>query len=342
MRWQGQARSGPGLSSALDPWLGVVLAVVSLQNAPVLAQVVRQGFVESVHHGIAVLTDSSGRVDQAWGDPTTPVFPRSSLKPLQAIASLRGEAPLEGEALALACASHSGEAFHLAGVRASLAASGLTQSDLRNTPGKPIGETALAAWLAAGRGAERIAQNCSGKHAGMLRACVASGWSLTDYLDPRHPVQRSVLEVTQEYAGEQIVTTAVDGCGAVVPAFPLVGLARAFGRLAAATQGEAKSVADAMRAHPFHVGGPGRPDSELMAAAPGLLAKEGAEAVVAIGLPDGRGLAVKIADGHRAGRVVAAAVLRLLGVDAAALDALGDVPVLGHGKTVGSVIATLA
>ena len=315
---------------------------MSLQNAPVLAHVVRQGFVESVHHGIAVLTDPTGGVERAWGDPDTPVFPRSSLKPLQAIASLRGGAPLSGEALALACASHSGEPFHLEGVRASLAASGLTEADLRNTPDNPIGEAALADWLAAGHGKERIAQNCSGKHAGMLRACVASGWSREDYLDPAHPLQRLVLDVTQEYTDARVVASAVDGCGAPVHAFALVGLARAFGRLAAATDGEAKLVADAMRAHPYHVGGPGRPDSELMAAVPGLIDKEGADAVVAIGLPDGRGLAVKIADGHRAGRVVAAAALRPLGLDAAALDALADVPVLGHGETVGAVLATLA
>lgn len=315
---------------------------MSLQNAPVVAHVVRQGFVESVHHGLAVLTDPAGDVARAWGDPRTPVFPRSSLKPLQAIASLRGGAALTGEALALACASHTGEPWHLEGVRASLAASGLTEDDLRNTPGKPLGEAALAAWLAAGHGDERIAQNCSGKHAGMLRACRASGWSAEDYLDQRHPLQASVLEVTREYTGEEIVTVAVDGCGAPVPAFPLVGLARAFGRLAGARDGEAKLVADAMRAHPFHVGGPGRPDSELMAAVPGLIAKEGAEAVVAVGLPDGRGLAVKIADGNRAGRVVAAAALRNLGLDEAALDALADVPVLGHGETVGAVVATLA
>lgn len=314
---------------------------MSLQNAPVVAHVVREGFVESVHHGVVVITDPAGAVERAWGDPSTPIFPRSSLKPLQAIGSLRGGAPLTGEALALACASHSGEPWQQDGVRDSLAASGLSVDDLRNTPDKPIGESALAVWLAAGRGDERIAQNCSGKHAGMLRACVASGWSAEDYLDRQHPLQRIIGEVIGEYTGERIVATAVDGCGAPVHAFALAGLARAFGRIAAASEGEAKLVADAMRAHPFHVGGHGRPDSELMAAVPGVIAKEGAEAVVAIGLPDGRGLAAKIADGSRAGRVVAAAALRPLGLDATALDALGDVPVLGHGERVGEVVATL-
>lgn len=314
---------------------------MSLLSAPVVAHVVRQGFVESVHHGLAVIIDPSGNVERAWGDPTTPIFPRSSLKPLQAIASLRGGADLDAVATALACASHSGEPMHLDGVAASLAASGLTEDDLRNTPGRPLGEAALAAWLAAGNTDSRLAQNCSGKHAAMVRACVASGWSTDDYLDPDHPLQRSARDVTEEYTGEHVVAAAVDGCGAPVFAFPLVGLARAFGRLAAASEGEAQRVADAMRAHPFYVGGRGRPDSQLMAAVPGAIAKEGAEAVVAVGLPDGRGLAVKIADGARAGRVVAAAALRTLGVNDDALDALADVPVLGHGEPVGSVIAVL-
>lgn len=306
-----------------------------------VAHVVREGFVESVHHGVVVITGPSGAVERAWGDPGTPIFPRSSLKPLQAIGSLRAGAQLTGEALAMACASHVGLPWQQDVVLASLAASGLSVADLRNTPDKPIGEYALAAWLAAGRGDERIAQNCSGKHAGMLRACLASGWSTADYLDRKHPLQQVILEVIGEYTGEQVVSTAVDGCGAPVHAFALAGLARAFGRLASAATGEGKLVADAMRSYPFHIGGPGRPDSELMAAIPGVIAKEGAEAVVAIGLPDGRGLAAKIADGARAGRVVAAAALRPLGLDPVALDALGDVPVLGHGKRVGDVVATL-
>ena len=317
------------------------MLAVSLLEAPVLARVIRQGFLESVHRGVAVITAPDGTVERAWGDPSTPVFPRSSLKPLQAIASLRAGAPLRDQSLALACASHSGEAWQQAGVRASLAASGLTVDALGNTPGRPIGEHALQAWLAAGHGDERIAQNCSGKHAGFLRACVASGWSLADYLDPDHPLQREVVAVIGDYAAESIVATAVDGCGAPVHAFALTGLARAFGRIASAEEGEAEAVAHAMRSFPFYVGGPSRPDSELMAAVPGVIAKQGAEAVVAVGLPDGRGVAVKIADGARAGRVVAAAALRHCDVDPAALDALGDVPVLGHGARVGAVEAVL-
>lgn len=314
---------------------------MSLLEAPVVAHVVRQGFVESVHRGIAVVTAPDGSVERAWGDAATPVLPRSSLKPLQAVALLRAGAPLAGESLALACASHSGEPGHLSGVRATLAASGFTVDALRNTPGRPIGEQALADWLRAGHGEERLAQNCSGKHAGMLAACRAAGWDPHDYLAPDHPLQRLVVAVVAEITGEAVVATVTDGCGAPVHAFALAGLARAFGRLASATEGAEARVAAAMRDHPWFVGGSGRPDSVLMADVPGVLAKGGAEAVLAVGLPDGRGVAVKIADGARADQVVAASVLAGLGLPPDAVARLGDVPVLGHGERVGSVVAVL-
>ncbi|WP_300079070.1 asparaginase [Propioniciclava sp.] len=315
---------------------------MSLIGAPVVAHVVRNGFVESVHHGLAVVTDAAGAVVHAVGDPATPVFPRSSFKPVQALGSLRAGAPVTGVHLALACASHSGEPRHLEGVRAILAASGLSVGDLRNTPDLPVGDDPRAAWLAAGKGKESLAQNCSGKHATMLAACVASGWTTDDYLDPGHPLQRLIRATAEEVTGEPIVATAVDGCGAPVHAFALAGLARAFGRFACANEGAERAIARAMSAHPEFVGGEQRPDTDLMRAVPGLIAKEGAEAVFAVGLPDGRGVAVKIADGSRAGRVVVAAILRELDVDAAACDALGLVPVLGHGERVGEVRAVVS
>lgn len=314
---------------------------MSLFDAPVLAHVVRGGAVESVHRGLAVVTTPGGAVAQAWGDPATPVFPRSSAKPMQAVAALSVGAGLSGAALALACASHSGEDAHLAGVRAMLAGAGLSEDDLDNTPARPIDEDALAAWLAAGLPAASVAQNCSGKHAGMLIACRAAGWPTVGYRDSGHPLQRLILATVEELSGEPVSAVVVDGCGAPAHRLPLAGLARAFGRLAAAASGHERQVADAMRAHPWFVGGTGRPDTDLMRAVPGIIAKEGAEAVFAVGLPDGRGIAVKIADGARAARVVAAGVLAGLGVDPDAVAGLGHLPVLGHGEPVGAVIAAL-
>ncbi len=321
----------------LPPRAGI-LPLVSLEDAPVVAHVVRSGFVESVHRGLAAVTAPDGSLERSVGDPRTPIFPRSSLKPLQAVASLRAGAPLAAQALALACASHTGEPRHLRGVQEVLAASGLSVADLRNTPGRPGEESALADWLRAGRGDESLAQNCSGKHAGMLAACVASGWPTAGYLDADHPLQRLVLATVAELTAERIVALGVDGCGAPVPVFPLVGLARAFGRLAAAADGPERRVADAMRDHPAFVGGLDRPDSDLMAGVPGLVAKLGAEEVFAVGLPDGRGVAVKIADGGRAARVVTAALLRGL-VPPDAVTRLAECPVLGHGRPVGAVVA---
>ncbi|MFT3876243.1 MAG: asparaginase [Propioniciclava sp.] len=314
---------------------------MSLLDAPVLAHVVRGGVIESVHRGIAVVTDPGGAVAQAWGDPGTAVFPRSSSKPIQAVAALRAGADLAGASLALACASHSGEDAHLDGVRSMLARAGLSEADLDNTPMRPLGEAPLAAWFAAGRPPASIAQNCSGKHAGMLIACRAAGWPTAGYRDPGHPLQRLIADTIEDLAGETISAVVTDGCGAPAHRIPLAGLARAFGRLAAAASGSERRVADAMRTHPWFVGGTGRPDTGIMTDVPGLIAKEGAEAVFALGLPDGRGIAVKIADGARAGRVVAGAVLAWLGVDPDAAARLGTVPVLGHGVPVGSVVAVL-
>ena len=305
-----------------------------------VAHVVRNGFVESVHHGIGVVTDAAGGVLLAVGDPSTAILPRSALKPLQAVALLRAGAAITGEHLALACASHRGEDVHLAGVRAMLAASGFGVDALRNTPDLPLDDDARTAWLRAGRGPESLTQNCSGKHAAMLAACRAAGWPSDDYLDAAHPLQRLVAEVVAELAGTPVVACVVDGCGAPALAIELSGLARAFGRLAAAGSGPEKAVADAVRAHPHLVSGAGGSVTRLLRDVPGLVAKDGAEAVYAAGLPDGRGFAVKIVDGStRAAGVLLAELLRHVGAaSAGALAHLADSPVLGHGRPVGAVL----
>jgi L-asparaginase II len=134
---------------------------------------------------------------------------------------------------------------------------------------------------------------------------------------------------------------AVDGCGAPVMAVTLAGLARAFGRLAAAAEGtDEHVVADAIRRHPAYLGGTRRDVTALVQGTPGLVAKDGAEAVYAVGLADGRGIALKVADGgQRARPVILAAALRALAVESEALGALESAPVLGHGEPVGAVVA---
>jgi len=318
-----------------------VSSVQALSEAPVVAHVVRNGFVESVHHGSAVVTGPDGAVQRGIGDPGSLCFPRSCNKPMQAVAMLRAGLQLNAPLLALSSASHSGEPFHLDGVRQILAQSDLTEDDLQNTPDLPYDEQARNEWLAAGNGPTSVAQNCSGKHAGMLGACQASGWDTSTYLDPNHPLQQLMGQTISDIAGEDVGATAIDGCGAPVMAISLAGLARAFGKIAAAPDTtEEGRVAHAIRAFPEYLGGSRRDVTALIRGLPGSVAKDGAEAVFALGLADGRGFAVKIADGgNRARQVVMAALLRSAGVEAEVLDEVGTVLVLGHGKPVGAVMA---
>ncbi len=312
-----------------------------LADAPVVAHVTRGGFVESAHRGSIAVTAPDGSVTHAWGDVHDPVFPRSSNKPIQAVAMLRAGLTLPPQHLALACASHSAQPFHLDGVREMLADAGLTEADLQNTPGLPYDADERDVWVAAGRTARPLAQNCSGKHAAMLVTCRLNGWDLTTYRDTDHPLQRLMADTLADLAGEPVAATAVDGCGAPAAAVSLGGVARAFGRIASAEPGTPEAeVTAAMRAHPEFVGGTRRDVTALIRGTAGLIGKDGAEAVHAVGLTDGRGVALKIADGsQRARPVVLAAVLRRIGVESTAFDRLEDAPILGHGRPVGAIVA---
>ncbi|WP_256796161.1 asparaginase [Terrabacter sp. Ter38] len=313
----------------------------ALAVAPVVAHVVRTGVVESVHHGTAVVTAPDGTVELEVGDSSGAVFPRSSSKPLQALAMVRNGLGNDGRLLALACASHSGEDFHVAAAREILAGAGLTEADLQNTPDYPYDESARIAWISSGRPRQSIAQNCSGKHASMLATCVVNGWELATYRDPEHPLQVAVAETVRELTGAEPSAVAVDGCGAPIHAVPLRALALSFGRLAAATEGPEARIGAAIRDFPEYLGGTHRDVTALIRGVDGLIAKDGAEAVYAVGLPDGRGIAVKVADGSsRARSVLLAAVMRRIGVGSDdVLAVLENQPVLGHGQPVGSVVA---
>ena len=313
----------------------------ALADAPVLAHVVRGGFVESAHRASLAAVDADGSTTLALGGVDDPVFPRSSNKPVQALAMVRSGLRLDPELLALACSSHSGEDFHLEGVRRILAGAGRTEADLQNTPDLPYDAQELDRWRREGREKSSLAQNCSGKHAAMLATCVVNGWDTATYRDPAHPLQQAMEQALADLSGEPVAAMAVDGCGAPVMAVSLAGLARAFGRLASADAGtHERTVADAIRSHPAYLGGTRRDVTALVAGTPGLIAKDGAEAVYAVGLADGRGIALKVADGgQRARPVILAAALRRLGVESPALDALESAPVLGHGEPVGAVVA---
>lgn len=305
----------------------------------VLVEVVRNGFLEGVHRGSVIALRADGSVALAAGEPDRPVYPRSSNKPLQAVGMLETGLDLDGELLALACASHSGEPFHLEGVQRILARFGLDESALQTPADYPVEEEAKLAYVRAGGTPAPVAMNCSGKHAAMLATCAVNGWPIESYAEPEHPLQKTLAATVERLADEEIPSTGVDGCGAPLFALTLRGLARAFASIATAGEGTAEHrVASAIRSHPEWLGGSRRDVTAVVRGVPGLIAKDGAEGVYAAALPDGGALALKIDDGAaRARPPVLAAALRSLGVEAAVLDELAETPLLGGGRPVGTV-----
>jgi len=324
--------------------------MVALMSAPVVvAEVVRSGYVEGHHYGSVVALERDGSVAWGVGDVESQIFPRSCNKPIQALGMLRAGLDLSGELLALACASHSGEAFHVEGVRKILAGAGLDESALQTPEDHPLDEEARLEVVRAGGSRTSIAMNCSGKHAAMLATCVANGWDTSTYLAPEHPLQLRIAETFADVTGEPVEKVAVDGCGAPLLSTSLVGLARAFRRLAVADGGLESQVADAIREHPEYVSGTRRDEVALLRAVPGAVGKAGAESCYAVALPDGRAVALKTDDGAaRVRPVLMAAALEQLGVldeagvDADAVRRTGHVEVLGGGHPVGVIRATFA
>ncbi|WP_326716241.1 asparaginase [Streptomyces sp. NBC_01474] len=307
-------------------------------HAPV-AHLVRGDVIEGIHYGSVVVLTADGSVALQIGDIEAAFYPRSALKPVQAVAMLRAGLPLDGELLSLAAASHSGEERHLAGTRRILELAGVTEDHLRNVPDLPFDPVVRDAWVREGRLPSRPAQNCSGKHAAMLYTAKLNGWSLDDYLDPGHPLQQAIAESVEDLTGQRISQVTVDGCGAPLFSVSLHGLARAAARITTAAPGTPEArVADAMREHAEMASGSGRDVAALMRAVPGLLTKDGFEGVQLAALPDGRATAVKIADGADRARIpVAAAALARAGVDPAALAEFAGEPVLGGAKAVGGI-----
>jgi L-asparaginase II len=314
---------------------------------PVLAEVIRSGFTESRHRGSFVVLGADGSIMMAAGIADRPMFPRSSNKPMQATAMLGCGLGLgDGKLLALAAASHSGEKFHVAGVREILNGAGLDDSDLQCPRDWPLDEAAKADLIRRGGERDRVHMNCSGKHAAMLATCVAAGWPTAGYRDSDHPLQQRVKQVIERLAGEPVTAIGVDGCGAPLMALSLTGLARAFAAVIRSPAGTAEwRVADAMRTFPEWMSGTGRYEARLMRAVPGMLMKPGADGVCAFALADGRAGAAKIDDGaQRAMPPVMAALLSELiaiepigDVDVGALRELATAPVLGGGQPVGEI-----
>ena len=309
-----------------------------------LVEVVRSSFQESVHHGAVVGLSATGELAYARGPVGSPMLPRSSAKPLQALACLRAGAPLSGAAVAIAAGSHSGQDLHLQQVRATLAAAGLSAADLGCPPDWPLDTSTRDQLVCAGEPRSPERMNCSGKHAAMLAACVAQGWPTETYLDPEHRLQHAIRTTMEELCQEPVSHTTVDGCGAPQLAVSLAGLARGIHALTTgSTDSHRHTVLQAMRTYPQYVAGPGRHDTILMQGVPGLISKQGAEGVMVVATATGATVAVKISDGdanHRA-RTVAAldalAELTDLDLTNGAVGKLRGGTVRGGGQPVGTV-----
>ncbi|HZD73891.1 MAG TPA: asparaginase [Actinomycetota bacterium] len=313
----------------------------------VIVEVDRSGFVESQHFGAVAVADAEGTVVAAAGDPELPIYLRSCAKPLQALAVLglgvERELGLGQLALAGAAGSHSGEPEHVASVRKVLAAAGLDESALRCPPALPSNAEARRAVEAPAA----VYHNCSGKHAYMLAGALARGWRIERYTEPEHPLQAVVADTIADFAGSAIEHLGVDGCGVPVHALPLRALATAYARIghrAAAGDGQASALVEAVRRHPVMIAGTGRLDTRLLEVTGGrLLSKAGAEgASAAVNLETNQGVAVKVLDGAARARGPALlAALNAMGwLDDGELEVLlpaAVTPVVGGGEQVGGV-----
>jgi L-asparaginase II len=278
--------------------------------------VTRGAIVESRHRAHAVVV-RGGEVVESWGDPDLVTYVRSAAKPLQALPLVPFGLP-EVE-LAIACASHEARPDQLVAVRALLERAGATADDLE---------------CGAMHGS-RLRHNCSGKHAGFLFLSRARGWDHEGYRLLEHPLQQEILALVAATGGRPAggVGVAVDGCGVPTFALSLREMAGVFAGLATGEPAGADAVVAAMTAHPELVGGPQAVDTLVMRALPGAVAKRGAEGVLCAGLPDGRGVALKVEDG--ANRAAYAAAGLVLGI-----SELAERPIRSsRGDVVGAISA---
>lgn len=285
----------------------------------------RGGMLESVHAGYAVISDEKGEVIEAWGDPATVIFPRSSCKMLQALPLMESGAAaaygLTDAQLALACASHSGGRIHTEAVDRWLSGMGLAEADLRCGAHMPSDPEARDALICTHEKPCQLHNNCSGKHAGFLTYCRHTGAG-PEYVEIDHPLQRAIRTSFEEVTALDSPGYGIDGCSAPNFATTVHGLARAMGAFAGANpDGDARDRAAArltraMAAYPELVAGEGRACTDLMRATGGKVAvKTGAEAVYVAILPEQkRGIALKILDGGtRASEAAITALLVRLG-----------------------------
>jgi len=318
--------------------------------------VTRGDLIESVHHVAACATDARGVVAFSDGDIESPVFLRSSAKPFIAgaaiAAGIREAFDLDMREIAVMCASHTGQSFHVEAVASILHKIGLSVDALQCGVHLPYNEAAARELLASGQKPNALHNNCSGKHAGILAMCKAIGADTATYLQADNPAQQAILAFCARLSDDDPETwpLSVDGCGIPVYATSLRKAAMAFARFAALTELHERDamallvVRDAMVSHPEYVSGTGEFDTVLMQAAGGAIAcKVGAEGVHGVAsIAQGLGFASKVLDGtSRARPPVTMAALRAMGAPVAAATELAVFaePVVYNraGRPVGSI-----
>jgi L-asparaginase II len=302
----------------------------------ILAKVTRGDLVESLHLGHLIVLNTDGTTYLSKGSPELPIYPRSAIKSLQAAAMCKAGLKVKLNELAIICASHSGSQNHIDLVTKMLTSRDISISQLKNAVDKPLGEKEKIAW--GEKVPSQLAQNCSGKHAGMLITCQQNGWDMKSYLDPNHPLQVAIKNEIEELSGEKVSAVSVDGCGAPLFAISLVGLARAISNLVKSRDDLYQQIVSACTKYPELVAGDGRLTTRMMLAVPGLFMKEGAEGVQVCALHDGRVIAFKIIDGSW--RPVAPITMEIFsrwGVE------MPDesVKIYGGGSVIGEVIANI-
>jgi L-asparaginase II len=280
----------------------------------------RRGEVVEARHRVHAVAVSDGRTVEVSGEPSLTTHFRSSAKPIQALPIIRARPDLDDAEVAIACASHLHRSEQLEPVRALLTKAGATEDDLE-----------------CGHEPTRLEHNCSGKHAAMLLLCRERGWPIDGYRLASHPCQRTMLDEISQAAEVEpsSIPTSVDGCGVVTYGLTLERMAYSFACLDRLDGGQ--RAADAMRAHPDLIRGPGAADTELMRLPDGWVAKGGAEGLLCAAR-DGLGIALKVEDGaQRPIRPALAAFLGKLGFDT---GDLGNVPIENsRGEIVGALRA---
>jgi L-asparaginase II len=302
----------------------------------VLAKVTRGNLVESLHLGHLIVLNADGSTYLSKGSPELPIYPRSAIKSLQAAAMLKAGLKVDADELAIICASHSGSQNHIDLVTKMLTARGISLSQLKNAVDKPLGEKEKIAW--GEKPASQLAQNCSGKHAGMLIICQQNGWDMKSYLDLGHPLQVAIKNEIEVLAGEKVSATSVDGCGAPLFAISLIGLARAISNLVKSNDELYQQIVSACTKYPELVAGDGRLTTRMMQAVPGLFMKEGAEGVQVSVLRDGRVIAIKVIDGSW--RPVAPIIMEIFSRWEVEMPD-ESVKIYGGGSVIGEVFANI-